>query len=170
MDNALYVSMDVVECNMSCVCENASMSVNPQNCDDMLHESMDVVVIDIQNAKLLKKKAKKFHENFSKFICENDDLIAKLNESNKLVEKYKNLAKQSLEKLKEFECLNMGLDAKLVLSNKLVNELKCENEFFKMHAKCLIAKPIANKSENICCNLQSCCGPRFCAHCVFYLK
>ena len=72
---------------MPCVCENASMSVNPQNCDDMLHESMGVV--NIPNVKLLKKKTKKFHENLSKFICEKDDLIAKLNESNKLVEKYK---------------------------------------------------------------------------------
>ena len=170
MDSVLYASTDVVECNMPCVCENASMSVNPQNCDDMLHESMDVVVVDIQNTKILKKNAKKFHENFSKFICENDCLIAKLNESNKLVEKYKKLAEQSLEKLKEFECLNVDLDAKLVLSNKLDNELKCENDFFKMHAKCLIAKPIANKDENICCNLQSCCGTRFCAYCVFYLK
>ena len=93
------------------------MSVNPHNCDDMLHESMGVVA-DFQNVKLLKKKAKKFHENFSKFICEKDDLIAKLNESNKLVEKYKKLAEQSFEKLKEFECLNMDLDAKFVLSNK----------------------------------------------------
>ena len=56
----------------------------------MLHESMGVV--NIPNVKLLKKKAKKFHEKLSKFICENDDLIAKLNESNKLVEKYKKLA------------------------------------------------------------------------------
>ena len=151
MDNALYVSMDVVECNMSCVCENASMSVNPQNCDDMLHESMGVVV-DIQNVKLLKTKAKKFHENFSKFICENDDLIAKLNEANKLVKKYKKPTKQSLEKLKEFECLNMDLDAKLVLSNKLVNDLKSKNETLKMHTKCLIAEPIAKNDENICCN------------------
>ena len=63
----------------------------------MLNESMGIV--DILNIKLLKKKAKKFHENFNKFICENDDLIAKLSESNKLVEKYKKLAKQSLEKL-----------------------------------------------------------------------
>ena len=78
MDSVLYASMDVIECNMPCICENVSMSVNPQNCDDMLHESMDVVV-DIQNAKLLKKKDKKFHGNFSKFICENDNLIAKLN-------------------------------------------------------------------------------------------
>ena len=93
--------MDVVDCNMPCVCENASMSVNPQNYDDMLHKSIGVVV-DIQNVKLLKKKAKKFHENFSKFICEKDDLITKLYESNKLVEKYKKLAAQSLEKLKEF--------------------------------------------------------------------
>ena len=94
MDNALYASMDITDCNMPCFCENASMSVNSHNCDDMLHESMGVV--KIPNVKLLKKKAKKFHENLSKFICENDDLIAKLNESNKLVEKYKKLAKNSL--------------------------------------------------------------------------
>ena len=79
-------------------------------------------------------------------------MIAKLNESNKLIEKYKKLAENSLEKLKEFECLNMDLDTKLVLSNKLVDELKCENESLKMHAKCLIAEPIAKNGENICCN------------------
>ena len=56
MNNALYASMDVldvVECNMPCVCENASMSVNPHNCDNMLLESM--CVVDIPNNKLLKK-------------------------------------------------------------------------------------------------------------------
>ena len=47
----------------------------------------------------------------------------------------------------------MDLEAKLVLSNKLVDELKCENEFLKMHAKCLIVEPIAKKDENIYCNL-----------------
>ena len=151
IDSILYASMNVCECNMPCVCENASMSVNPHNCDDMLYESMGVVV-DIQNVKLLKKKAKKFYENFSKFICENDDLIAKLNESNKLVEKYKKLTEQSLEKLKEFQCLNMDLDVKLVLSNKLVDDLKFENKSLKMHAKCLIDESIAKKDENICCN------------------
>ena len=46
----------------------------------------------------------------------------------------------------------MDLDAKLVLSNKLVDDLKCENESLKMHAKCLIAEPIAKKDENICYN------------------
>ena len=46
----------------------------------------------------------------------------------------------------------MDLDAKLVLSNKLVDELKCENESLKMHPKCLIAKTIAKKDENVCCN------------------
>ena len=86
-----------------------------------------------------------------KLFCENDDLIAKLNKSNKLVDKYKNLAKNSLEKWKEFECLNMDLDAKLVLSNKLVDDHKCENESLKMHVKCLIAKTIAKIDENICC-------------------
>ena len=77
MDSVLYASMDVCECNIPCVCKNASMSVNPYNCDDMLLESIGV-------------------------FCENDELIAKLNESNKLVEKYKNLAEISFEKLKEF--------------------------------------------------------------------
>ena len=124
MDGALYASMDVLDdvgCNMPCVCENASMSVYPYACDNMLHDSLGVV--EIPNVKLLKKNVKNFHENLSKFICEKDDLIAKLNESNKLVEKYKKFAKHSLEKLKEFEFLNVDLDAKLVLSNKLVDNL-----------------------------------------------
>ena len=122
MDSALYASMhvlDVDEYNMPCVCENASISDNPHDCDAMLHESLGVV--DIPNIKLLKKNAKKFHKNLRKLFCENDDLIVKLNESNKLVEKYKKLVANSLEKLKEFESLNMDLNAKLVLSNKLVD-------------------------------------------------
>ena len=139
-----------VDCNMPCVCENASMSDNPHDCDAMLHEFLDVV--DIPNIKSFKKKAKKFLENLSEFICEKDFLIAKLNESNKLVEKNKKLDEHSLEKLKEFKCLNVDLDAKIVLSNKLDNDLKYENESLKMHGKCLIAKPIAKKEENICCN------------------
>ena len=44
------------------------------------------------------------------------------------------------------------MDAKFVLSNKLVDDLKSENESLKMHAKCLIAEPIANKDEIICCD------------------
>ena len=122
MDSALYASLyvlDDVDCNMPCVCENSSMSVYLHACDDMLHEFLSVV--KIPNVKLLKKKFKKFHENLSKFTSEKDDLIAKHNESNKLVEKYKKLAKNSFEKKKEFECLNVDLDAKLVLSNKLVH-------------------------------------------------
>ena len=153
MDSALYASMhvlDVDECNMPYVCENVSMSDDPHDCDAMLHESLGIV--DIPNIKLFKKKAKKFYKDLSKLLCENDDLIANLNESNKLVEKYKKLTENSLEKLKEFECLNMDLDAKLVLSNKLVDELKCENESLKMHAKCLIAEPIAKRDDNICYN------------------
>ena len=54
--------------------------------------------------------------------------------------------------MKKFECLNVDLDAKLVLSNKLVDDLKCENESLKMHAKCLIAKLITKKEENLCDN------------------
>ena len=131
----MYASLyDLVgdKCNMPRVCENASMSDNPHNCDDMLIESLGVV--DIPNIKILKKKTKKFNKDLSKLFCEKDDLIAKLNESIKLVEKYKKLAENSFEKLKEFECLNMDLDAKLVLSNKLVDELKCENESLNMQA------------------------------------
>ena len=152
MDSALYASthvLDVNECNVPCVCDNVSMSDDPHDCDAMLHESLGVV--DIPNIKLFKKNAK-FQKNLSKLFCENDDLIAKLNKSNKLVEKYKNLAENSLEKLKEFECLNMNLDAKLVLSNKLVDNLKCENESLKIHTKCLITESITKINENICCN------------------
>ena len=85
MDCALYASLhDLVseECNMPRVCKNASMSVNPHKCDYMLFESMGVV------DKLLKKNAKKFQKNLNKLFCDNDNLIAKFNESNKLVEKY----------------------------------------------------------------------------------
>ena len=42
MDNDLCASLHVlddVECNMPHVCENASMSVYPFDCDDMLHDS-----------------------------------------------------------------------------------------------------------------------------------
>ena len=77
------------------------MSDDPHDCDAMLHEYLGVV--DIPNIKLFKKNVKKFQKNLSKLFCEKDDLIAKLNESNKLVKKYKKLAKNSLEKLKEFE-------------------------------------------------------------------
>ena len=153
MDSALYASMhilDVDECNMPRVCDNVSMSDDPHDCDATLHESLGVV--DIPNIKLLKKKAKKFNKDLSRLFCENDDLIVKLNESNKLVERYKKLAENSLGKLKEFECLNMDLDAKLVLSNKLVDKLKCENESLKMHAKCLTSELVAKKEDNICCN------------------
>ena len=153
MDSALYVFMhvlDVDECNMPRVCDIVSMSDDPYDCDAILHESLGVV--DAPNIKLFKKNAKKFQKNLSKLFCEKDNLIAKLNESNKLVEKYKNLAENSLEKLKEFECLNMDLDAKLILSNKLVDVLKCENESLKMYAKCLIVELISKKDENICCN------------------
>ena len=48
--------------------------------------------------------------------------------------------------------MKMDVDAKLVLSNKLADDLKCENESLKMHAKCLITEPISKKDENICCN------------------
>ena len=57
IDSDLYASMhvlDVDECNMPHVCENASMSDNSHDCDAMLHESLGVV--DIPNIKLLKKK------------------------------------------------------------------------------------------------------------------
>ena len=68
MDSVLYASMDVCECNVPCVCENASMSVNPHNCDDILLESMGVV--DIPNIKILKKDAQKFEKKLSKLFCE----------------------------------------------------------------------------------------------------
>ena len=97
MDSALYASLyDLVnnECNMPCVFKSGSLSDNPHDCDAILHESLDVV--NIPNIKLLKKKAKKFNKDLSKLFCEKDDLIAKLNKSNKLVKKFKKLAENSL--------------------------------------------------------------------------
>ena len=61
---------------------------------DMLNDSFDG--LKIVNDKLLKKKTKKFQEKFSKFVCEKDALTDKLNESNKLVEKYKNFIRLML--------------------------------------------------------------------------
>ena len=99
MDSALYASMhvlDIDECNVPRVCEKASMSNNYHDYDAMLLESLGVV--DISNIKLFKKQAKKFNKDLSKLFCEKDDLIAKLNESNKLVEKYMKLAKFLLKR------------------------------------------------------------------------
>ena len=67
------------------------MSDDPHDCDDMLHESLGVV--DIPNFKLFKKNAKKFQKNLSKLLCEKDDLIAKLNESNNWLRNIKILLK-----------------------------------------------------------------------------
>ena len=61
MDGALYASMhvlDVDDCCMPRVYENASMSVYPHDCDDMLLESLSVVAIP--NEKLLKKRLRSF--------------------------------------------------------------------------------------------------------------
>ena len=41
-------------------------------------------VVNISIVKLLKKKFNKLHENLSKCTSEKDDLITKLNESNKI--------------------------------------------------------------------------------------
>ena len=46
MDSTLYASMNVVDYNMPCVCENVSIGVYPHNCDDILHESMGVVTLE----------------------------------------------------------------------------------------------------------------------------
>jgi len=56
--------LDDVELNMPHVCENASMSVYPHACDDMLHDSLgDVKIV---NDKLLnKKRLKNFKRNFA---------------------------------------------------------------------------------------------------------
>ena len=51
MDSDLYASMhvlDVDECNMPRVCENASLSDNPHDCDTMLHESLGVNIPNIK--------------------------------------------------------------------------------------------------------------------------
>ena len=69
MDSVLYASLyDLVndEYNMPCVCENASMSDSPHDCDAMLHESLGVV--DIPNIKLFKKNSKEVSKEFEQVI------------------------------------------------------------------------------------------------------
>ena len=125
IDSVLYASMDVFDvddCSMPRVCENASMSVYPHDYDAMLHESMGVV--DILNIKLLKKEAKKFQKNLSKLFCENDDLIAKLNESNKFVEKYKKLAEILMKLLNLFfKNLTIGISTTPIDSCNMSSQL-----------------------------------------------
>ena len=61
MDCALHGSLyDLVDDKyiMPRVCENASMSDIPHDCDAMLHESLGVV--DIPNIKLLRKRLRSF--------------------------------------------------------------------------------------------------------------
>ena len=86
------------------------MSDNSHDCDAVLHEYLDVV--DIPNIKLLKKKAKKFNKDLCKLFCEKNDLIAKLNEFNKLVKKFKKLAEIFLKLfslfLQEFDVRNIN--------------------------------------------------------------
>ena len=48
MDNALYASMDVIDCNMPCVCENASMSVYPHDCDVLGSKKLGTNVLELQ--------------------------------------------------------------------------------------------------------------------------
>ena len=66
IDNALYVLVDVVNCTMAFVCENASMSVYLHDYDAMLHKSLGVV--DIPNIKLLKKMLRSFIRIRASFI------------------------------------------------------------------------------------------------------
>ena len=53
MDSTLYDSMDildVVECNIPWVCENACMSVNCHNCDDMYINLWVLLIFQMSNS------------------------------------------------------------------------------------------------------------------------
>ena len=50
MDSVLHATMDVVDCNMLCVCENAFMSVNPHNCDDMYINLWVLLMFQMSNS------------------------------------------------------------------------------------------------------------------------
>ena len=81
-------------------------------------------VVDIPKVKLLKKKANKLHKNLSKLFCKKEDLIAKLNESNNLVEKYKKTCWKFSWKAKRVWMWTWMLNLLMILNVKM-NLLRC---------------------------------------------
>ena len=69
----------------------------------------------------------KLYKELIKYAKKSIRLEAKLKESNKLVEKYKQIAEKSLEKLNEIEHVKDNFRVNLEETNKLVDEVNIEN-------------------------------------------
>ena len=139
--------MDVVDCNMPCVCE---MSLWVFILIFVMTCYMDLwVLLKFQMSNSWRNSLRSFMRIWASSLVKR--MIWLLNSTNPI--KWLRNIRNLLKKIREFECLKVDLDAKLVLSNKLVDHLKCENESPKMYARCLIVDPSYCKNEeNICCN------------------
>jgi len=95
----------------------------------------------------LQEAYKKLYEDFVKCDKRSKRLEAKLEESNKLVEKYKKIVGKSLEKLNEIEHVKEDLGVNLEKTNKLVDEIKTENQSLKVKVKGLEEDLVESKDK-----------------------
>ena len=95
----------------------------------------------------LQEAYNKIYKQFIKYAKKSIRFQAKLEESNKLVEKYKEIAEKSLEKLNEIEHVREDLTVNLIKTKKLVNELKIENQSLKIKAKGLEDDLVESKAK-----------------------
>ena len=115
---------------------------------------MDIVnVLDVHNLvdsgefDKLQEAYNKLYKDFVKCDKRSKGLEAKLEESNKLVEKYKKFAGKSLEKLNEIEHVKEELGLNLEKTNKLVDEIKTENQSLKVKVKGLEEDLVKSKDK-----------------------
>ena len=89
----------------------------------------------------------KLYKEFIKYAKKSIRLLAKLKESNKLVEKYKQIAEKSLEKLNEIEHVKDNFRVNLEETNKLVDEVNIENQSLNVKVKGLKEDLVESKAK-----------------------
>ena len=89
----------------------------------------------------------KLYKEFTKYAKNFIRLEAKLKESNKLVEKYKQIAEKSLEKLNEIEHVKDNFGVNLEETNKLVDEVNIENQSLNVKVKGLKEDLVESKAK-----------------------
>jgi len=104
-------------------------------------------LIDSSDFDDLQEAYNKLYREFKKYAKKSIRLEAKLKESNKLVEKYKDIVEKSLEKLNESEHVKEDLGVNLEDTNKFVDEIKIENQSLKVKVKGLEEDLVESKAK-----------------------